>query len=84
MREVYRAMIQAAPDADVSVSGGLIDGGWKQMDNLLYRLGPDGSNCDEINVQQVNGSRLMDERSERAARLLDLILVAPNDGAEGE
>jgi hypothetical protein len=51
--------------------------GWKQDGNLLYRL-KEGSNYDEINVSQAKGSRMLQDRTKRAAELLAMIQAAPD------
>lgn len=48
----------------------LIDG------SLLYRLGDDGANCDEINVAMIHGSRGQDEREAASAGLLAIICAS--------
>lgn len=39
-------------------------------DSLIYRIGDDGSNCDEINVTMWNGSRGVKERNNGVNRVL--------------
>lgn len=49
---------------------------WMVDGSLLYRLGDDGANCDEINVTMIHGSRGALEREAAAAGLLCLICAA--------
>lgn len=59
-------------------------GVWLQDQDMLYRLADTKhgvSNCDEIRVTQVDGSRTMERRIERAAELMAAFVVASHEQA---